>query len=93
MDEETSCRAKTSSQISHNSYQTDRMKHLKKRPIDIQFRANLFMNRENPNAAINIESPDGMYDEKFLEPVDSNSLIGWMSKDWLDVAIIHWLCM
>ena len=93
MDEETSCRAKTSSQISHNSYQTSRMKILRKRPIEIQFLASLLMKRENPNAAITIEAPEGMYDEMFLEQVDNNSLIGWMTKDWLDVAIIHWLCM
>ena len=51
------------------------------------------MKHENPNAAITIEAPEGMYDEMFLEQVDNNSLIGSMTKDWLDVALIHWLCM
>ncbi|GJV10978.1 hypothetical protein Tco_1352519 [Tanacetum coccineum] len=93
VDEETSCRAESLSQVSHDSYQKNRMKILKKRPIEIQLRASLFMKRENPNEAINVESADGMYDQKFMEHVDNKSLIGWMTRDWLDVPIIHWLCM
>ncbi|GJV49097.1 ulp1 protease family, C-terminal catalytic domain-containing protein [Tanacetum coccineum] len=93
VDEETSCRAESLSQVSHDSYQKNRMKILKKRPIEIQLRASLFMKRENPNEAINVESADGMYDQKFMEHVDNKSLIGWMTRDWLDVPIIHWLCI
>ncbi|GKE05210.1 hypothetical protein Tco_1397228, partial [Tanacetum coccineum] len=93
VDEETSCKAKISSQISHNSHQTSRMKLLKKRPIEIQLRVRLFMNHKNPNEAINVESFDSWYAEKFWEQVDTNTLIGWMTHDWLDVPIIHWLCM
>ncbi|GJV49095.1 WVD2-like protein 7 [Tanacetum coccineum] len=77
VDEETSCRAESLSQVSHDSYQKNRMKILKKRPIEIQLRASLFMKRENPNEAINVESANGMYDQKFMEQVDNKSLIGW----------------
>ncbi|GKE94954.1 hypothetical protein Tco_1579809, partial [Tanacetum coccineum] len=93
VDEETSCRAESLSQVSHDSYQKNRMKILKKRPIEIQLSASLFMKRENPNEAINVESADGMYDQKFMEQVDNKSLIGWMTRDWLDVPIIHSLGM
>nr|GEW40080.1 ulp1 protease family, C-terminal catalytic domain-containing protein [Tanacetum cinerariifolium] len=56
-------------------------------------RAESLSQRENPNEAINVESANGMYDQKFMEQVDKKSLIGWMTRDWLDVPIIHWLFM
>ncbi|GKB26711.1 ulp1 protease family, C-terminal catalytic domain-containing protein [Tanacetum coccineum] len=42
---------------------------------------------------IHVASPDGMYDKTFYESVEYESLLGWMTNDWIDGTILHWWCM
>ncbi|GJR08665.1 hypothetical protein Tco_0791317 [Tanacetum coccineum] len=63
------------------------------RPQKIQALANRFINRKDRNEQIHVASPDGMYDKTFYESVEYESLLGWMTNDWIDGTILHWWCM
>ena len=69
------------------------MAMLPKRPQKIQALANRFINRNDRNENIPIASPDGMYYKTYYEFVEHESLLGWMTNDWLDGTILHWWCM
>ncbi|GJS91269.1 ulp1 protease family, C-terminal catalytic domain-containing protein [Tanacetum coccineum] len=69
------------------------MAKLPNRPLKIQSLANRFINRKDRNEQIHVASPDGMYDETFYESVEYESLLGWMTNDWIDGTILHWWCM
>ncbi|GJS19077.1 carbonic anhydrase 2-like protein [Tanacetum coccineum] len=69
------------------------MAKLPNRPQKIQALANRFINRKDRNEQIYVASPDGMYDETFYESVEYESLLGWMTNDWIDGTILHWWCM
>nr|GEU97639.1 ulp1 protease family, C-terminal catalytic domain-containing protein [Tanacetum cinerariifolium] len=34
-----------------------------------------------------------MYRKTFYESVEYESLLGWMTNDWIDGTILHWWCM
>ncbi|GKC96688.1 ulp1 protease family, C-terminal catalytic domain-containing protein [Tanacetum coccineum] len=69
------------------------MAKLPNRPQKIQALANRFINRKDRNEQIHVASPDGMYDKTFYESVEYESLLGWMTNDWIDGTILHWWCM
>nr|GEV39602.1 ulp1 protease family, C-terminal catalytic domain-containing protein [Tanacetum cinerariifolium] len=69
------------------------MAKLPNRPQKIQALANRFINRKDRNKQIHVASPDGMYGKTFYESVEYESLLGWMTNDWIDVTILHWWCM
>ncbi|GJX46515.1 ulp1 protease family, C-terminal catalytic domain-containing protein [Tanacetum coccineum] len=69
------------------------MAKLPNRPQKIQALANRFINRKDRNEQIIVASPDGMYEKTFYESVEYESLLGWMTNDWLDATILHWWCM
>nr|GEW53662.1 RNA-directed DNA polymerase, eukaryota [Tanacetum cinerariifolium] len=69
------------------------MAKLPNRPQKIQALANRFINRKDRNEQIIVASPEGMYEKTFYEYVEYDSLLGWMTNDWLDGTILHWWCM
>nr|GEZ85039.1 ulp1 protease family, C-terminal catalytic domain-containing protein [Tanacetum cinerariifolium] len=69
------------------------MAKLPNRPQKIQALANRFINHKDRNEQIHVTSPDGMYGKIFYESVEYESLLGWMTHDWIDGTILHWWCM
>ncbi|GJY89908.1 ulp1 protease family, C-terminal catalytic domain-containing protein [Tanacetum coccineum] len=74
------------------------MAKLPNRPQKIQALANRFINRKDRNEQIIVASPDGMYEKTFYESVEYESLLGWMTNDWMYLApyyiggeISHWV--
>nr|GEX22124.1 reverse transcriptase domain-containing protein [Tanacetum cinerariifolium] len=69
------------------------MAKLPNRPQKIQALANRFINHKDQNEQIHVASPDGMYGKIFYESVEYESLLGWMTHDWIDGTILYWWCM
>ena len=66
------------------------LKVLANRPMSIRKLAEKFINCPKHGDFILAPALDGLYDGFYTDRIFYNSVLGWMSNDWLDGTILHW---
>ena len=66
------------------------LKVLANRPMSIRKLAEKFINCPKHGHFILAPALDGLYDGFYTDRIFYNSVLGWMSNDWLNDTVLHW---
>ena len=69
------------------------LKVLARRPLNIREIANKFINFPKQGDYILVQALDGLYETPYYDRIFYDSVLGWMTNDWLDGTILHWCGM